>query len=88
MYRKLDRYGAARLYFEDVIARFPDTEWASYAQYGLGEVLLKQKEWDAALKAFQGVRDGDGDKLLKEQALRKIEWIQNMQKKQDEQSGR
>lgn len=93
LYLKLKKYKAARLYFEDVVTRFPDTQWALSAWFDMGELLLKQKKRDEALEAFQHVLDSQGDgnsaleKTLKEEALRKIEWIQKMQKKQDEASG-
>lgn len=87
LYLKLKRYDAARLYFEDILTRFPDTKWAMPAQFGMGEALLKQQKWEEALAVFQKVCDSQGDATLKQRALRKIEWIQNMQKKQDEHSG-
>lgn len=93
LYLKLKQYNAAQLYFEDILTRFPDTQWAMPAQFGMGVALLKQKKLDEALMAFQKVQSSEGgaesefQKTLRQEALRKIEWIQNIQKKQDEQAG-
>ncbi len=46
-------YDEAELAFSDILSRFPNHALASNAQYWLGEIYLKQKNYDKAKVAFK-----------------------------------
>jgi len=49
------RYPLAISGFKDVLARFPDSDYADNAQYWIGECLLAQRKYKEALEAFDAV---------------------------------
>ena len=52
-YRALNKTGAARSSFQNVLDNYGDSEFAGPAAYGIGEILFNQKDFAGALSYFQ-----------------------------------
>jgi len=76
LYLKMDQYGAALLYFREVLDRYGDTPWVRYAQFGIGRAFLKQGKRDEARRAFEKVVQNGTDERLKRKATQKLKEIE------------
>lgn len=58
------RYGLALTGYRDFLRRFPDSDLADNAQYGVGECFFAQAQFDSALVEYArvGARWGEGDR--------------------------
>lgn len=57
LYMKMRSPEAARLYFQLVVERHPQSVWACRASLGIGESLASQRRWAEAAERLQGVVD-------------------------------
>ena len=80
-YKKRKHYEAALIYYREVIDRYPRTFWADYANYGIGEVFFKQEEYGKAKEVFILIINADVDNELKKKSSRKLQEIENLEKK-------
>lgn len=75
LYARLKAFDAALYYYQMVIDQFGDTKWAVAAEFGIGEIMLKQGKKDRALSSFQKVVTRSSDEKLKQRAAQKIKKI-------------
>jgi outer membrane protein assembly factor BamD len=75
LYLKLHDPKAARLSFEEVLAKYEDLHWADRALLGIAKSFEQEKEWAKAAEAYQTVveRNGDAETLgIAKERLRKL----------------
>ncbi|MBI4651124.1 outer membrane protein assembly factor BamD [Candidatus Desantisbacteria bacterium] len=77
-YFKDDKYEAADIYYKTVLVNYPETIWASYAQFGMAEILRKNNEWDKAIKAYRKLIADYPESDLEEKALKRIDEMNRM----------
>jgi tetratricopeptide (TPR) repeat protein len=73
-YQQDGRAGDALARYRDVLARWPDGDWAVRAQKATGDVLLARGDFDGAQAAYRALR-GRGDPTLEltaDEALRRL----------------
>jgi len=75
LYERLGDYEAALIYYGEVVSEYSDTKWFAHAQFGIGEVLLKQGKKEEALEAFKKVLNGSENRKLKRKASKRIDEI-------------
>jgi outer membrane protein assembly factor BamD len=72
---------AALIYYRLVIKEFPNTVWADYARFGIGQVYLERKEYDNARETFLLLVNSDVDRDLKVKSSKLLEKIDAIKKK-------
>ncbi len=70
-----DKYEAARIYYKNVISEYPETEWGSYAQFGIAETFRKEKQWDKAITAYRKLMEDNPESKLSDKVLDRIDNI-------------
>ena len=58
LYLKLGDVMAPQTYFGSVLSEYGDTDWAAWAQLGMGDVHRKDGDFEAAIAAYQAVVSG------------------------------
>ena len=76
-YVKLKKYESAVIYYRMVIEEYPRTPWANEARYGIGEVYLKQNQFEKAREQFQILVNGIVKPDLKERARKRLTYLEN-----------
>ena len=75
LYAKLKKYESAIIYYRMVIEEYPRTPWANESRYGIGEVYMKQKQYDKAREQFQALVTAIAKPELKERAQKRLDDI-------------
>ena len=68
LYETMEDYKASLFYFDDILARYHDTEYAPPAYLGKVEVLIARKKYDEARTELQKFYDRFPDSVLKPRA--------------------
>jgi outer membrane protein assembly factor BamD len=74
-YRKQDRLRSAKLQFEHVVNRYPESPWAPKAALEIGDVYRVREKWDLAARWFETVAERWPDSReakLAQRALRSL----------------
>lgn len=58
LYLKLGDFIAPQTYFQSVLSEYGDTDWAAWAQLGMGDVKRKDGDLEAASAAYNAVISG------------------------------
>lgn len=78
-YLKSGNYAGALVYFGGVLRNYGDTQWASRAQFGIGEALFRQESYTEALAAYEQLASSEAPESLKNRAERRIAQIRGSQ---------
>lgn len=71
-YRKMSEYNASIIYYDIVLSKFYDTEFADKAQYGKALVYMELEEWDNAKRELLFLKEKYQDSQLLEEAEEKL----------------
>ena len=72
LYRKMNYFKSALIYFNEVLELYYDTDFADDALYWKGECHRRLKEWEEAEKAFQDLLEKHTQSEFKEKAQQKL----------------
>jgi outer membrane protein assembly factor BamD len=80
LYRKMQEYTSSLIYYDVILERYYDTDYAEKALFGKALVYLKMKEYDKAKEQFLAFRDKYPNSELKDlveknldQSIRQLE---------------
>jgi len=75
VYFRLKNYKSSRIYLDELLAGYPDSEWAGQAQFLLAESYRLESQGEKALNEYQKVLDNYTDVKLAQESHKRIQEI-------------
>lgn len=89
LYRKMNYFQSALIYFDEVLEKYYDTDFADDALFWKGECHRRLKQWDEAESVFRDLIDKYGQSDYREKAQQRLEEVlkdRDVQNKGEEES--